>query len=125
MAVITPLVLNNGTIDITFTPSSKKGNSVTWTGPADSVALVPRITSDAFAVTSSKSLRRVKYTVAYPIKTTSLNGVNAIEFAHFNLDMKVPLVMSSADVQKFRIIFSNLFKDSLISDQIDNGNNPY
>lgn len=125
MAAITNLVLNNGTSDVTFQPSSKKGNVVTWTAPAESVALMPRISSDAYPVTSTQANRRIKYTVAFPILSTSINDVKSIETGHLNLDLKVPQVMTTAQLKQLRTLLSNLLINSLIIDQIDNGNNPY
>lgn len=125
MAAITNLVLNNGTSDVTFQPSSKKGNVVTWTAPAGSVALMPRISADAYPVTSTQANRRVKYTVAFPIISESINGVRSVETGHFNVDLKVPQVMTPAQLKQLRSLLSNLLINSLIIDQIDNGNNPY
>lgn len=125
MAAIVKLVLNDGTSDVTFNPASKSGNMVTWVSAATSVALQPRIVSDAKNLSSSATNRKVKYTVALPFVDTSVNDVRSYKTGYVNIDFNLPRVMTSADVKKIRMWLSNLMENAVILDQIDNGSNPY
>lgn len=125
MAAIANLVLSDGTADVTFTPASKSGNMVTWVSNASSVALQPRIVSDAKSMSATATNRKIKYTVALPFVDTSVNDVKSYKTGYVNVEINVPRVMSSANLKKIRCWLSNLMTNTIIIDQIDNGANPY
>lgn len=125
MSAITNLVLNDGTADQTFTPQSKDGNLVAWSVPQSSFQLSYKIVADAKSTKSTSNNRRIKYTVGIPFVDTSINDVKAYKVAYFNCELNVPKVTPKATLTVLRNIVANLLKDSLIVDQIDNGNNPY
>lgn len=125
MAAIANMVLNNGTTDVTFTPTAKQGNMVTWVAPATSVALQPRIVSDAKVTTASSLNRRVKYTIALPFVDTSINDVKSVKTGYINVDVNVPRAIASKDLTILRTWLSKLMLNAIIVDQIDNGANPY
>lgn len=124
MAQIANIVINNGTADVTFTPMSKDGLDVKWSKPDVSADLNKRIQLVGYPVKSGTN-RKQDVRIQYPFSYTNPNGVVSTKTITLKATLSAPLEATVTDLTIVRNLFSNLLKNAIIEDAIDNGNQPY
>lgn len=123
MAAISDIVINDGTSSVTFVPSNKDGATTTWAYKGASAELDSKIV--ATAKWSQGSYRKVRYVLNVPYVETDLNANRTYHNGYVNVDLNVPRNMPVADITKLRTYLIGALSNAIISDQFDNGNNPY
>lgn len=123
MAVISNIVLNDGTTDRTFVPQNKDGATTVWAFKGASAELDSRIV--ATGKWTSGAYRKVRYVLNVPYVETDLNNQKTYHNGYVNVDLNVPKNMPVASITVLRNYLKNLLANAIVADQFDNGNNPY
>lgn len=124
MAQLQNITVNNGTSDVLLTVTSKDGLNVIWTGPGDSASIKPRLQLQGQAVKTGSN-RRLTTRLVVPTEITDINGGKSIVNNTLKLDLSVNPATTISFITELRNMLSNLLKDNIIIDAIDNGNLPY
>lgn len=123
MAAISNIVINDGTSDVTFVPQMKDGATVVWAYKGASAELDSRIVSTG--KWTSGAYRKVRCVFNVPYVETDLNSQKTYHNGYVNVELNVPKNMPVESVTKLRNLTKNALADTILVDQIDNGNNPY
>lgn len=119
-----PLSVNDGTSDITFTPSMKDGLDVVFTNAGASVRTSKRIQLTAKPVVSGVN-RKMVIRVTCPETIVVDTTTSVVKDSLMKIEFSAPNEATVSNLTALLNIVSNAIKTDVLTDAIVNGNQPY
>lgn len=124
MAELANIVVNNGSSDITFTPTIKDGLNVILSASANSVALAPRLQILGNTLKAGSN-RKMTLRHVLPYEASDLNGNKSVKNIISKIEFSIPQDASVTYISQLRNMLSHFLENAIVLDAIDNGNLPY
>nr|URG15846.1 MAG: coat protein [Leviviridae sp.] len=121
---LAPITVNDGTSDITFTPSMKDGLNVVFTVAGNSVKLSKRIQLDAKPINSASN-RKMVIRVTAPETVVVDQQTSVVKDSLLKVEFSAPLDATTDNLSRLLHICANALLSNIITDAIVNGNQPY
>lgn len=119
-----PISVNNGTSEITFTPSMKDGLDVVFTTAGASVRTSKRIQLTAKPVVSGVN-RKMVIRVTCPETIVIDASTSVVKDSLMKIEFSAPNEASTDNLTQLLNIVSNAIKTDVLTDAIVHGNQPY
>lgn len=121
---LAPITVNDGTADVTFTPSMKDGLNVVFTVSGNSVRMSKRIQIDAKPINTASNRKMVlRFTAPEMIAIDAQTSV--AKDSLLKIEFSAPLDASTDNLTKLLNICSHALLSDIVKDAVINGNQPY
>lgn len=125
MAQIATISLTVDSTSHSYAPSAQEGLRSVYIEEGTSYALSNKIVLTGSTVKSGKANRNVNLKIEFPFSSTDLAGNVSIKRAYANVSFVLPVETASTAVATLRGTLAALLANTIVSDMVDSGKNPY